>query len=372
MQQFAEESTEGRFSDAEGAWVALQELADFDRMGPSVEQSDPDISDGQFPQSSVDSLLQQAHALFLQTQQTMQEMQQGLDQMSASLAPCSGQTVVVERLAEPQVEQLATKHHIPDFFQQDGEAYHQAWERFRHLLLDSSHYDIIGDSLPQFFFAALQPHSRDFVQQMSRGEFYTYSTDDAWCFLQDLAEYERACSSEDQLCTFEGDEQCPPPEILQEDVIVESALGVSAMRALFPDIVEQETVDGHGTMAYIEEPDPSPSLQSSLLPAQTPETWDLPAEVGHSFDDADDMYEGQILQDLFTEPEAYLPTFPSQQAEQEEFGTVPSTAEDSLHADCFEEDTQRSSRELCYADDSRGFELCPPPYSPSAVTSTTS
>ena len=29
VQQFAEESTEGRFSDAEGAWDALQELADF-------------------------------------------------------------------------------------------------------------------------------------------------------------------------------------------------------------------------------------------------------------------------------------------------------------------------------------------------------
>ena len=180
----------------------------------------------------------------------MQEMQQGLDEMSASLSPCTGQITLVERLAVPQDEQFDTNHHIPDFFQQDGEAYHQAWERFRHLSLDSSHYDIIGDSLPQFFFVALQPQSRDYVQQMSGGEFYTYLTDDAWRFLQDLAEYERACSSEDQLRTFQSDGQCPPLEILQEDVVVESA-GRSAMRALFPDVVEQEMGDGHGIMAYI-------------------------------------------------------------------------------------------------------------------------
>ena len=87
-------------------------------------------------------------------------------------------------------QQKAFWQQMLDFSQVDEEAFCQAWERFGQISLGCSVLDFLGDFL-RLFYTGLQPQARDMLHLMSHGELFSFTTEESWYYLQDLAEFER-------------------------------------------------------------------------------------------------------------------------------------------------------------------------------------
>ena len=66
----------------------------------------------------------------------------------------------------------ALKRQISTFCQRSSETFYEVWERYKELLLACLHHGYDQDRTIGFFYEALNPASRSFLQMMCNGEFY--------------------------------------------------------------------------------------------------------------------------------------------------------------------------------------------------------
>ena len=80
------------------------------------------------------------------------------------------------------------KRQISTFSQRSNETFYQVWERFKELLLACPHHNFEKCRTIQFFYEGLTPSSRSFLQMMCNGEFYDKDPDEAFTYLEYVAE----------------------------------------------------------------------------------------------------------------------------------------------------------------------------------------
>ena len=80
------------------------------------------------------------------------------------------------------------KRQISNFCQKDHETFHQVWERFKDLLNQCPHHGYESWRLISYFYEGLITRERQFVQMVCNGEFLQKDPDEAFDYLDDLAE----------------------------------------------------------------------------------------------------------------------------------------------------------------------------------------
>ena len=154
---------------------------------------------------------------------------------------------------------------------------------FNQLQLDCRHDDFSADHLCQIFYTGLQPHTQDFVQSMSDGAFFSYSLEDSWYYLQDLAQHERTFPSSEQSLPYGDDGQCshlfvePCRADTQVDCMVrqeetDDRFNWSQDMAIpFPYLDDEGDVrEGENEFVDVEIPDPLPLPELPLQRASIP------------------------------------------------------------------------------------------------------
>ena len=83
-----------------------------------------------------------------------------------------------------------------NFSQNPNEAYFQCWERFKDLLNSCPHHGYENWRTISFFYQGLSPETKQFVETMCNGEFLDKEPDDAFDYLDHLAENSQSWHSE--------------------------------------------------------------------------------------------------------------------------------------------------------------------------------
>ncbi|XP_059664027.1 uncharacterized protein LOC132309759 [Cornus florida] len=77
---------------------------------------------------------------------------------------------------------------ISNFRGKNEEQFHQIWERFHDLILKCPHHGFDKAQLVQFFYKGLSPINRTIIESMNQGKFKAQTPDQAYTFLEELAE----------------------------------------------------------------------------------------------------------------------------------------------------------------------------------------
>src|SRR4029450_1962213 len=77
---------------------------------------------------------------------------------------------------------------ISTFRGKNEEQFHHTWERFHDLLLKCPHHGFDKAQLVQFFYKGLSPMNRTMLESMHQGKFKNQTPDQAYKFLEELAE----------------------------------------------------------------------------------------------------------------------------------------------------------------------------------------
>ena len=80
------------------------------------------------------------------------------------------------------------RRNIMNFKQKDKESYYRCWERFNELLLACPHHGFELHNTIGHFYDGLSPETRQFVEMMCNGEFMAKNPNQAWTYLQFLAD----------------------------------------------------------------------------------------------------------------------------------------------------------------------------------------
>ena len=80
------------------------------------------------------------------------------------------------------------KRLIMNFAQKEDETFSQCWERFKDLLNACPHHGYENWRIISFFYEGLIPSMRQFIEMMCNGEFMNKEADEAWDYLEELAE----------------------------------------------------------------------------------------------------------------------------------------------------------------------------------------
>ena len=77
---------------------------------------------------------------------------------------------------------------INQFMQTSDETFHACWERFKDLMNICPHHEFESWKLVNYFYTALTPECKQFVQNMCNGKFFSKEPDQALTFFDYLAE----------------------------------------------------------------------------------------------------------------------------------------------------------------------------------------
>ncbi|VVA39094.1 PREDICTED: LOW QUALITY PROTEIN LOC1, partial [Prunus dulcis] len=96
------------------------------------------------------------------------------------------------------------KRQMTTFSQKDTESLPQAWERFKDLLMLCPHHGFERWRVVSHFYDGLTPKDRQFIEMMCNGNFMYKDPEDAFDFLDEIAEKSHIWSTPN---TFEPNSQ---------------------------------------------------------------------------------------------------------------------------------------------------------------------
>ena len=88
----------------------------------------------------------------------------------------------------PSHKTIALKRQIQNFFQKENETFFQCWERFKDLLNSCPHHGFEKWRTIDFFYEGLTPETKQFIETMCNGEFLDKDPEEAFDYLDHLAE----------------------------------------------------------------------------------------------------------------------------------------------------------------------------------------
>jgi hypothetical protein len=92
----------------------------------------------------------------------------------------------------PAHKTTALKRQIQNFNQNQNEAFFQCWDRFKDLLSSCPHHGFEKWRLISFFYESLTPETKQFVETMCNGEFLEKEPEEAFDYLDHLADNSQA------------------------------------------------------------------------------------------------------------------------------------------------------------------------------------
>ena len=133
--------------------------------------------------------------------------------------------------------------HISAFSQLDGETFSQAWFRFSDLLLGCPQHRFETFRLIQIFYDGLRVDAHAFVEEMSGGTFSDMTAEDAWRFLVDLADQDRAWPPTVSVPDFDGG-QCQGSVDTSVQQLLDQVAALQAQSLQFQQVLDAQMTEG--------------------------------------------------------------------------------------------------------------------------------